>query len=244
MKKKTGPSGDSASKPAFKKPAPLTVSDRNSSHRARDGRGLTPGSRGGQLDRAFTPRFWDKAEARAVETLEALSPRSRDRASRIARDAAIAAAEKANPGRAHRGGGGGSNAPTPGGSQFLGDLPSALPSGRRDGKRARGGDGDGGGGGGGDGGPRSVASRKKLRRPPALKLCSDLSAPDEAGTPLLALGGSDGGVVGNVPGLRSDGRSLRKAVLEKWVTSPWDPVPTPNTAETPLDPLAFLTTPR
>ena len=85
MKKKTGPSGDSASKPAFKKPAPLTVSDRNSSHRARDGRGLTPGSRGGQLDRAFTPRFWDKAEARAVETLEALSPRSRDRASRIAR---------------------------------------------------------------------------------------------------------------------------------------------------------------
>ena len=239
MKKKTGPSGDSASKPAFKKPAPLTVSDRNSSHRARDGRGLTPGSRGGQLDRAFTPRFWDKAEARAVETLEALSPRSRDRASRIARDAAIAAAEKANPGRAHRGGGGGSNAPTPGGSQFLGDLPSALPSGRRDGngKRARGDDG-------GDGGPRSVASRKKLRRPPALKLCSDLSAPDEAGTPLLALGGSDGGVVGNVPGLRSDGRSLRKAVLEKWVTSPRDPVPTPNTAETPLDPLAFLTTPR
>ena len=44
--------------------------------------------------------------------------------------------------------------------------------------------------------------------------------------------------------MRSDGRSLRKAVLEKWVTSPRDPVPTPNTAETPLDPLAFLTTPR
>ena len=91
----------------------------------------------------------------------------------------------------------------------------------------------------------------KKRRPPRLLLVSDNAAPlEDAGTPLLAIGGEGNGrALGEVPGLRSArgarGMTLRKLATEKWaVATPRSPAHTPHGNEVTIDPTQFITTPR
>ena len=96
---------------------------------------------------------------------------------------------------------------------------------------------------------------KKLR-PPRLQIASDNASPlldADLGTPLLAMSGAWGHVVGDVPGLRgsaygSGGMTLRKAVLERWAGIPTpreqDLALTPNDMNVVVSPTQFLTTPR
>ena len=160
-------------------------------------------------------------------------------------------------------------------SPYLGDLPSAVGDGAgarsprrsprgKDGARVRGGDSRGakkpvGRPTATDAlAPRAAGGPVKKRRPPRLQIVSDNASPlldADLGTPLLAMSGAGGHVVGDVPGLRgslsargSGGMTLRKAVLERWAGIPTpreqDLALTPNDVNVALSPTQFLSTPR
>ena len=164
---------------------------------------------------------------------------------------------------------------TPLASPHLGDLPSAVGDGAgarsprrsprgKDGARVRGGDSRGakkpvGRPTATDAlAPRAAGGPVKKRRPPRLQIVSDNASPlldADLGTPLLAMSGAGGHVVGDVPGLRgslsargSGGMTLRKAVLERWAGIPTpreqDLALTPNDVNVALSPTQFLSTPR
>ena len=91
----------------------------------------------------------------------------------------------------------------------------------------------------------------KKKRPPRLQIMGDNGVPlDEAGTPLLAIAGTGGRAVGEIPGQRGPGvvnqgnKTLRKAVLERWGGTPRSPALTPNDLNLTMSPTQFLTTPR
>ena len=104
--------------------------------------------------------------------------------------------------------------------------------------------------------PCAVGGPMKKLRPPRLQIASDNASPlldADLGTPLLAMSGAWGHVVGDVPGLRgsaygSGGMTLRKAVLERWAGIPTpreqDLALTPNDMNVVVSPTQFLTTPR
>ena len=164
---------------------------------------------------------------------------------------------------------------TPLASPHLGDLPSAVGDGagaRSPRRSPRGKDGARVRGGASRGAkkpvgrptatdalaPRAAGGPVKKRRPPRLQIVSDNASPlldADLGTPLLAMSGAGGHVVGDVPGLRgslsargSGGMTLRKAVLERWAGIPTpreqDLALTPNDVNVALSPTQFLSTPR
>ncbi|MDA9098579.1 hypothetical protein N9L76_06555 [bacterium] len=210
-----------------------------------------------------TPRFWDKAATRAVETLGTLSPGSRRRLSKVARSGDSPSKKESSkkdgrkipdlllPVSVL-------NSETP-----LEDLPSALEGARsfaaknatcRDGDDKRRGHksasmnrpssrGDLLSATGSKPSPSTLQNPKseiKKRRPPRLQIMSDTGTPlgvsllgDEAGTPLLRINNDGGHVVGEVPGLRSGGKNGSKT-LRKAVLERWGGTPR-SPALTPND---------
>ena len=220
----------------------------------------------------LTPRFWEKAETRAMETLGSLSPASRkslDRDRRGASRLAVTVPDLLGAGVSGVSGvsaisgltqmevpsptetrGGDSGLPSARQSRGAPTVATATATATSPRSRlAR---------TGSRGDATDLASAVgtrttpvKKRRPPRLLLVSDNAAPlEDAGTPLLAIGGEGSGrALGEVPGLRSArgarGMTLRKLAVEKWAAAtPRSPAHTPHGNEVTIDPTQFITTPR
>lgn len=219
----------------------------------------------------LTPRFWEKAETRAMETLGSLSPASRkslDRDRRGASRLAVTVPDLLGAGVSGVSGvsaisgltqmevpsptetrGGDSGSPSARQSRGAPTVATAATATSPRSRLAR---------TGSRGAATDLASAVgtrttpvKKRRPPRLLLVSDNAAPlEDAGTPLLAIGGEGSGrALGEVPGLRSSrgarGMTLRKLAVEKWAAAtPRSPAHTPHGNEVTIDPTQFITTPR
>lgn len=218
----------------------------------------------------LTPRFWEKAETRAVETLGSLSPASRKSLDRDRRGASRLAVTVPDLLGAGVSGVSGVSAVS-GLTQMDVPSPAVTRGGDSGSPSARQSRGAPTAATATAPSPRSRLARTKSRseatdlasavgtrtapvkkrRPPRLLLVSDNAAPlEDAGTPLLAIGGEGNGrALGEVPGLRSArgarGMTLRKLATEKWaVATPRSPAHTPHGNEVTIDPTQFITTPR